>query len=67
MTKSIVLEFDDCQFQRLTQRADELKVDLGELAKAAIDDFVSRPDGDFDRAAKRVLSKNCDLYLRLGQ
>lgn len=62
----ILLELDEEQSQRLERVARELKVDASELAKAAINDFVSRPADDFDRAVRYVLDKNLELYRRLS-
>ncbi len=44
----------------------ELGVDASELAKAAVNDLLSRPDDDFARAATQVLEKNRELYRRLS-
>lgn len=63
---SISLNLDDEQSARLQERADELGVDPRELAKAAINDLLTRPAEDFDRAATRVLEKNGELYRRLS-
>ena len=63
---SISFNLDDDQSKRLQQRAHELGVDPRDLAKAAVNDLLSRPADDFDRAAKSVLDKNRELYRRLG-
>jgi predicted transcriptional regulator len=63
---SISLQLDDEQSQRLEERARELRVDPRELAKAAVNDLLSRPADDFDRAARYVLEKNRELYRRLS-
>jgi len=63
---SIVVQLDDEQSRRLEQLARELGVDARELAKAAVDDLLSRPADDFDRAARFVLEKNRELYRRLS-
>jgi predicted transcriptional regulator len=62
----ILLELDEEQSQRLERVARELNVDANELAKAAINDLVSRPADDFDRAVRYVLDKNRELYRRLA-
>jgi antitoxin FitA len=62
----ILLELDEEQSQRLERVARELEVDANELAKAAINDLVSRPADDFDRAVRYVLDKNRELYRRLA-
>jgi hypothetical protein len=61
----ISLHLDEEQSRRLEERARELGVDPGELAKAAVNDLLSRPDDDFSRAAQFVLEKNRELYRRL--
>ena len=63
---SISLNLDDEQSARLEERARELGVDARELAKAAVNDLLTRPASDFDRAAKFVIEKNRELYRRLG-
>lgn len=62
----ISLQLDEEQSQRLERVARELKVDANELAKAAINDLLSRPPQDFDRVVHYVLDKNRELYRRLA-
>ena len=64
---SISLHLNDEQSRRLLELALELQVDPADLAKAAIQDLLSRPADDFDRPAQRVLEKNHELYRRLSQ
>jgi antitoxin FitA len=63
---TISVELDDQQSLRLQERARELHVSPHDLAKAAVNDLLSRPADDFDRAARFVLEKNRELYQRLG-
>ncbi len=63
---TILLELDEVQSQRLRELALTLKVDANELARAAINDLVSHPAEDFDRAVQYVLEKNRELYQRLA-
>ena len=63
---SISLEFDDQLSERLQKRAQELGVDVRELAKAAVNDLLARPSDDFEKAANTVLEKNRELYRRLS-
>ncbi len=63
---SMSLELNDEQAKRLEERARELGVDPRDLARAAVNDLLSRADDDFDRAAKLVLEKNRELYRRLS-
>lgn len=63
---SISLELNDEQSARLEERARQLGVDPRELARAAVNDLLTRPADDFDRAARVVLEKNRELYRRLS-
>jgi hypothetical protein len=60
------LELDEQQIQRLQTIANRLNVSVSELAKAAINDLLAKPESDFERAAARVLKKNAELYKRLA-
>ncbi len=60
------IELDEQQVQRLQTIASRLNVSLSELARAAIIDFLAKPESDFERAAERVLGKNAELYKRLA-
>ncbi|MBC8353635.1 MAG: DNA-binding protein [Planctomycetes bacterium] len=63
---SISVQLDDEQSKRLEERARELGVDPRDLAIAAVNDLLTRPAEDFDRAATFVLEKNRELYRRLS-
>ena len=52
--------------QRLVEEARRLGVSPEELARVLLQDSLSRPDADFQRAAERVLQKNEELYRRLA-
>ncbi len=60
------IELDARQAQRLQDVAQRLNVPVSELAKAAINDLLAKPESDFERAASRVLEKNAELYKRLA-
>ena len=63
---TLTLELDEQQTQRLQEAARRLNVSVSDLAKAAINDLLANPESDFERAARRVLSKNAELYKRLA-
>ena len=46
--------------------AKRLGVHVEDLARAALSDLLGHPQEDFERAAKRVLKKNRELYRRLS-
>jgi len=60
------LDLDEQQTQRLQEVARRLNVPVKDLAKAAINDLLAKPESDFERAATRVLKKNAELYKRLA-
>ncbi|MFN0199081.1 MAG: DNA-binding protein [Planctomycetaceae bacterium] len=64
MSMTVVL--DDEQSRRLEEKARQWGLDPQVLAKAAVNDLLSRPSEDFEKAAKRVLEKNSELYRRLS-
>jgi hypothetical protein len=56
---------DDAE-RRLREAAQRLNIPVGQLAAAALRDFMTQPAADFEQAAKRVLAKNEELYRRLA-
>jgi antitoxin FitA len=62
---SLTVTLEDDLSARLEERARQLGVDPRQLARAAVNDLLTRPAEDFDRAAKYVLEKNQELYRRL--
>ncbi len=63
---TVTITLTDKQYSRLRERAAELKTTPEELARASVEDLLTRPDEDFDRAAAHVLEKNAELYKRLA-
>ena len=63
---TLTLELDEQQVQRLQDIARRLNVSVSDLAKAAINDLIARPESDFENAATRILKKNAELYKRLA-
>ena len=61
----ISLEVTGAQEQQLTEAANRLNVPPAELAAAAVRDLITQPEPEFERAARRVLEKNRELYERL--
>jgi hypothetical protein len=60
------VELDEQQIERLRAIAHRLNVSVNDLARAAINDLLAKPDSDFEHAAARVLQKNSELYRRLA-
>ena len=63
---TINIDLDDEQARRLEEQAGRLNITVSDLARAAIQDLLSRQEPDFVRAVERVLNKNADLYRRLA-
>lgn len=62
----IAVELSAAQVEQLKERAKRLGLPPEELARAAVSDLLSVPDGDFSAAMDFVLSKNKELYRRLA-
>ncbi|HQX49658.1 MAG TPA: hypothetical protein PLY87_23660 [Planctomycetaceae bacterium] len=63
---TLTLELSEQQVQRLQEVAQRLNVSVADLATAAINDLLAKPESDFERAATYVLEKNAELYRRLA-
>jgi hypothetical protein len=63
---AITIPLPEERLQRLTALAKEAGVSPEELARATLEEWLSRPQEDFARAAHYVLAKNADLYRRLA-
>lgn len=63
---TLKLELDEHQTRRLEEVASRLNVSVSDLAMAAINDLLAKPESDFETAASHVLRKNNVLYKRLA-
>ncbi len=63
---TIVFDLPQAQADKLRQEAERMGIAPSELARAAVNDLLSAPADDFQRAAERVLQKNAELYRRLA-
>ncbi len=63
---TITVVLPDERLVQLKEIAARLGIAPEELARAGIEDLLSRPDEAFQQAAERVLSKNAELYKRLA-
>ncbi len=62
----VAIELTDQQAEQLREHARELGLAPEDLARAAVVDLVNGRAEDFVTVAERVLSKNAELYRRLG-
>ena len=63
---TMTLQLDDVKADALRQKAQRVGLDPEQFPRASVYDLIVQPDADFDQAAKRILSKNRDLYRRLA-
>ena len=62
----ISIDITGADERALTEAARRFDVPPDELAAAALSDFLTRRDEEFERAAQRVLEKHRELYRRLS-
>jgi metal-responsive CopG/Arc/MetJ family transcriptional regulator len=51
---------------QLRRFAARIGVSPSELVRGSVEDLLSKPDAEFEKAAARVLKKNAALYKRLA-
>jgi len=62
----IAIELPPAQADKLRAEAQRLGLAPEDLARAALSDLLSAPDPAFQDVARRVVTKNQDLYKRLA-
>ena len=62
----LAFDLTPAEAEKLSAEAERLGISPEDLARAALSDLLSAPDADFQDAARRVLTKNRDLYKRLA-
>lgn len=62
----LAIELPAAQADRLRAQAERLGLAPEELARAALNDLLSTGDSQFEDIARRVVTKNRDLYKRLA-
>lgn len=62
----LAFELPPAQADKLRAEAERLGLSPEDLARAALSDLLSTPDAEFQDVARRVLTKNRDLYKRLA-
>jgi hypothetical protein len=63
---TIIIELPDEHAQQLRERASVLGLSVEELLQRSINNFLLRPDDEFQDALAYVLQKNAELYRRLA-
>lgn len=63
---TITITLPEDRFGRLKELAMRFGVAPEDLARAGIEDLLTRPDDTFRQALDNLLNKNTDLYQRLA-
>ncbi|MBU0491172.1 MAG: DNA-binding protein [Chloroflexi bacterium] len=63
---TLTITLSEDRFVQLKEAATRFGVAPEELARASIEELLSRPDGAFQRVLEHVLRKNAELYQRLA-
>ena len=63
---SITVQIEEAKAEALRKKADRFGLAPEQFLTASVEDLIGQPDPDFDEAARRILSKNQELYQRLA-
>jgi len=63
---TITITLAEDRFNKLKELALNFGVAPEDLARAGIEDLLTRPDESFQQALDNLLNKNADLYKRLA-
>ncbi len=63
---TITVEIEDSKAIILREKARKFGLLPDQFVTASIEDLIAQPDPDFEKAMRKVLSKNKELYKRLS-
>jgi len=63
---TITISLPDDRLQKLKATAMRLHIAPEELVRVSIEEFLARPEEEFQQALEYVLHKNVELYRRLA-
>jgi len=63
---TLTITLPDERVKKLQELAERFRVAPEELARASLEELLTRPLDDFQKIIERVLSKNAELYKRLA-
>lgn len=66
MMTTITITLPDERMQKLKEMASHFRVAPEELVRASVEEFLTRPEEEFQLALEYVLKKNNELYRRLA-
>ena len=63
---TLTITLSDDRLARLREIAERLNVNAEDLARAGVEELLTRPEESFQQVADYVLHKNAELYRRLA-
>jgi hypothetical protein len=66
MITTLTISLPEGRLQQLKEQAARFRIAPEELVCASIEELLTRPDEEFQRALTYVLTKNAELYRRLA-
>jgi antitoxin FitA len=66
MMATLTISLPEDRLQQLKEQAARFRIAPEELVRASIEELLTRPDEEFQRALTYVLTKNAELYRRLA-
>jgi antitoxin FitA len=66
MMTTLTISLPEDRLQQLKEQAARFGIAPEELVRASIEELLTRPDEEFQRALTYVLTKNAELYRRLA-
>lgn len=62
----ITVEIDDSKAALLREKAEKFGILPDQFVTASIEDLISQPEPEFEKAMQKVILKNKELYKRLA-
>jgi hypothetical protein len=66
MMPTLTISLPEDRLQQLKEQAARFRITPEELVRVSIEELLTRPDEEFQRALTYVLTKNAELYRRLA-
>jgi hypothetical protein len=66
MMTTLTISLPEDRLQQLKEQAARFRIAPEELVRASIEELLTRPDEEFQRALTYVLTKNAELYRQLA-
>ena len=63
---TVTVTLSEDRFQKLQDLAKQFDIPVEQLLRLSFEEFIARPQEDFQKALEYVLEKNKELYKRLA-